>query len=163
MSKEKKCSGTCPSCGGLKAHHTDHAPNGFESCSVCNGTGKVAHAMTKGEMIKLLNDDAIRYKIRGIIKSVKNNKHMNKWHGRAMSGMNDFADAVVVDFINFVADGQGLDYGMHTYHLSWGAYQEQCLCRDETRCTHVNHLYRCNCHIPADCKKKDCPEWKEPK
>lgn len=31
---------TCSSCGGMKKHHHDHAPNGFETCKTCSGTGK---------------------------------------------------------------------------------------------------------------------------
>ena len=103
MSKEKKCSGTCPSCGGLKAHHTDHAPNGFESCSVCNGTGKVAHAMTKGEMIKLLNDDAIRYKIRGIIKSVKKGFYAHSFQGGQVEDTGKFTFSVNLGYM--IEDG----------------------------------------------------------
>ena len=29
----------CPSCGGMRAHHSDHAIGGFERCSACGGTG----------------------------------------------------------------------------------------------------------------------------
>ena len=31
----------CPSCGGMKMHHTDHAPGGFETCSTCSGQGVI--------------------------------------------------------------------------------------------------------------------------
>lgn len=30
----------CPDCGGMKMHHSDHSPNGFEKCMRCDGTGE---------------------------------------------------------------------------------------------------------------------------
>ena len=32
---------TCPSCEGMRFYHSDHAPNGYEACSVCGGLGNV--------------------------------------------------------------------------------------------------------------------------
>ena len=52
----------CPSCGGMKMHHTDHAPGGFEVCGTCKGKGTVSSTTSTA----LITIEAMRTKLNAI-------------------------------------------------------------------------------------------------
>jgi len=69
------------------------------------------------DMLKLIEGYAKKYKEAGIKASVIRNSHMNDLEGYASSMDDTLIDAVLVDFINFIAMNQGVDYGMYTKDL----------------------------------------------
>lgn len=71
--------------------------------------------LTSLDIINAIKADAIDYRPLAI-ESIKRNRHMNEIY---KSDFIDQAiiDAVLVDFINFVASKYCLDYGLHTKDL----------------------------------------------
>lgn len=144
----------CPNCGGMKAFHTDHVEGGFEMCKTCLGKGYVPSLLSKGEFLKMIDEGAVRYKKSGILKSIERSRHMNKFRAYA-SYDEDLADAILVDFINFLGLFQGLDYAIYTKDLSWENTREVCMYRENALdCIHPK--------VDSICKKKGCPIWQDP-
>lgn len=80
--------------------------------------------MTRGELLNILSEEAKSY--RGdAYESIKRNKHMNdlspadirKLEKLDPTLLQGLIDAVLVDFINYLATGQGIDYGLYTKHF----------------------------------------------
>jgi len=71
--------------------------------------------LTKGELCNMLVDRANEYRSNGILKSLKRNNHMNNFSDKKLK--QSTADAILVDFINYVAACQGMDLGLYTKHL----------------------------------------------
>jgi len=70
--------------------------------------------MTNGELLKMLTNHAKDY--RDIASnSISRNKNMNKLDGALIH--DDIIDAVLVDFINYIAAEHGGNYGLCTKHL----------------------------------------------
>lgn len=86
-------------------------------------TSATAKAMTKGDMCKCLERVARDYVKGGIRQSLRRNVHLHqlgddvlrkeKWGATTQ----DFALAILTDFINKVAMDQGLDLGLHSEDL----------------------------------------------
>ncbi len=79
--------------------------------------------MTKKDLLNLLEKEAKEYR-KGALHSVKRNVRMNnltaadlKKIGKEMKFCKRLADALLVDFINYVAAGQDVDLGLYTKHL----------------------------------------------
>lgn len=75
---------------------------------------KKPEQFTKGHLCKLLEDEAKEYRLKSL-NSIKQNSHMNSCKNPKVS--QPVIDAILVDFINYVATGQGIDLGLHTKHL----------------------------------------------
>ena len=71
--------------------------------------------MNKGDLLNMIVRYAKEYRKSGIMESVKRNNHMNKYSGENVS--HEVADAILVDFVNFVGVNQGMDLGMYTDDL----------------------------------------------
>jgi hypothetical protein len=71
--------------------------------------------MTRTDFVKCVEERVISYRKDGILKSVVRNGHMNYYSGEQVS--QETLDAIMVDFINFVAAYQGIDYAMHVSDL----------------------------------------------
>ena len=65
----------------------------------------------------MLESDLNEYRLTANV-SLRRNEHMN---GGVMLRREDIhqeiVDAILVDFLNYIAKNQGLDYGLHTRHL----------------------------------------------
>lgn len=80
--------------------------------------------MTKGELLKLLTDEAKRY--RGdALDSVERNRHMNALSRNDLARLKKdkklvqrLIDALLVDFINGIGTSQGIDYSLYAKHLN---------------------------------------------
>ena len=70
--------------------------------------------MTKIDLLNMLSNEAKTY-CPNAVETVIRNGHMNEFKGDGIS--QSAVDALIVDFINFVASGQGIDYGMYTKDL----------------------------------------------
>lgn len=68
--------------------------------------------MMKRELLDMLVENVKEYKRDGVLLSLKRNGHMNQYEGERVSGQT--IDAVLVDFVNFVAMKQGVDLGLYT-------------------------------------------------
>ena len=81
---------------------------------ICNmfKAQKACQAMSKIEMIKLLAKNALEYRKNGVLKSLKRNFHMNEYDGEKIK--KSTIDAILVDFLNFIASYQGVDLGLYT-------------------------------------------------
>lgn len=80
-------------------------------------------ALTRGDLLKLLEKEAKDYREKAL-DSVRRNCHMNGLTEADIVEVRKnpelfrrFAEAVLVDFVNWVGVGQGLDYGLKTSHL----------------------------------------------
>ena len=71
--------------------------------------------MTRGELCDLLIRDAKDYKYEGVLESITRNWRMNDYDGEEIKETT--IDAILVDFINYVASHQGLDLGLYTKDL----------------------------------------------
>lgn len=71
--------------------------------------------MTRGELVKLIDETMRLYRANGILDSVKRNSHMNEYKNEKVSQKT--LDAIMVDFVNFVASTQGIDYALYTSDL----------------------------------------------
>jgi hypothetical protein len=69
--------------------------------------------MTKGQLCKLLETDAVLY-LKDSKESLRRNTHEFSFRG---TYNHKFAMAVLIDYINFVARGQGLDLGLEEKHI----------------------------------------------
>lgn len=79
--------------------------------------------MTKKALLELLEKEAKEYR-KTALDSIKRNKHMNnltvadlKKIKREIKYSKRLIDAMLIDFINSVAIGQGIDLGLYTKHL----------------------------------------------
>lgn len=71
--------------------------------------------MTKKELLDYLENQACEYRL--IAKnSIKRNKHMNNIEKNDMIEQK-VVDAILVDFINYIALYQGVDLGLYTKYL----------------------------------------------
>jgi hypothetical protein len=71
--------------------------------------------MTKGGLLKLLEMEIVEYRL-GAIDSLKRNTHMHNCKNIKASQV--FIDALLVDFVNNIATGQGVDLGLYTHYIS---------------------------------------------
>lgn len=81
------------------------------------------HAMTRGELLKLLTTEAKEYRNEALV-SIMRSKHMNNLSLKDISRLKKeqlltqkLIDALLVGFINKIGTGQCLDYGLYTKHL----------------------------------------------
>lgn len=82
--------------------------------TIISGTVK-GTPMTKGELVKMVERNAQDYR-RFAIESLLNNNHMNNLKvGEVISQTH--IDAILVDFVNYVARFQGLDLGFYVKDL----------------------------------------------
>ena len=75
--------------------------------------------MSGGDYIKLLDEFAVGYCKNNPAKSVIRNKHMNELIGDEIITKN-IAEAIVVDFVNYVGTKLNLDHGLYTGNLNNG-------------------------------------------
>lgn len=68
--------------------------------------------ISRGDLCKMLEREIKKYKLFGVAQSIKRNKHMNKFKGSGVP--ENTIDAILVDFVNFIAVGQGIDLGLKT-------------------------------------------------
>lgn len=80
--------------------------------------------MTVGEFMKLLDGWAQKYN-RKTLTFIKRNRHMNDLTDEDIRDLQKrrkqfqrFADAILVDFLNYIGASQGVDYGMYTKDLT---------------------------------------------
>jgi hypothetical protein len=71
--------------------------------------------MTVIELLTKLKNSAIAYRNDGVVESITRNRHMNEYRGEKLS--QETVDAILVDFINYVAMQHGVDYGLYTHDL----------------------------------------------
>lgn len=71
--------------------------------------------MTKIELLEYLKNMAIEYREKAA-KSIHNNNHMNELV-ETDTVESKMVDALLVDFINYIGNFQGVDYGLYTYDL----------------------------------------------
>jgi hypothetical protein len=73
--------------------------------------------LSKRDLMNLLEKEAKLYRLNAN-DSLRRNGHMNDY---AMKGREDvpqeIVDALLVDFINYVGTGQGLDEGLYVHNL----------------------------------------------
>jgi len=107
-------------------------------------------AMTRGELLNLLEKEAKQYRLQALA-SIKRNKHMNNLSRKDLAQLKNnqqltqrMIDAVLVDFINAIGISQCLDYGLYTKHLESEA--KIVLHHDDLPCT-------------ARLRKKDGGNW----
>lgn len=74
--------------------------------------------MLAGEFVKMVDTIARRYRD-GAIESVKRNSHMNALGGECRLTQDEI-DAVLTDFVNYLASCQGMDYGMYASDFAKG-------------------------------------------
>jgi len=70
--------------------------------------------MTKKELLQMLCDYAKSY-CPGAAMSIARNNHMNEYQGEDVPQI--LVDALIVDFVNFVAGEQCMDLGFYTKDL----------------------------------------------
>ncbi len=70
--------------------------------------------MEKGRLLKILCDEAKSYCLKAI-KRIHVNKHMNEYQDEEVSQA--VADALIVDFINFIGESMGVDLAFYTKNL----------------------------------------------
>jgi hypothetical protein len=71
--------------------------------------------MTNGQLVEAIVKHAKAYVKDGVMQSVKRNSHMNDYSGEKIS--KSTTDAIVVDFVNFIALQYGIDLAMYTSDL----------------------------------------------
>ena len=72
--------------------------------------------MTKGELLKMMEKIAVEYCNRDVLASLKRNSHMNEYKGEVIT--QDTIEALIVDFVNYVGNYQGINYGLKTCIMS---------------------------------------------
>lgn len=72
------------------------------------------NCLTSGDLIDILIKDAQGY-IPGSVASIKRNKHMNNCERKKID--QEVVDAVIVDYLNYVASKYGMDLGLYTKDL----------------------------------------------
>lgn len=70
--------------------------------------------MIKRDLLKMLEENAKEYR-KDAFSSIRRNNHMNKATGQDIDQRD--IDALLVDFVNFVAMRQGVDLGLYTKDL----------------------------------------------
>ena len=70
--------------------------------------------MTRSELCQMLENRAREYRI-DAKKSIKRSKHMHECRERHIK--QKVIDAMLVDFINYVALSQCMDLGLYTHHI----------------------------------------------
>lgn len=83
---------------------------------LCQGIRNTLKPMTKGELLKMLENCAKDYR-KKCVDSIIRNKHMNDLSMDEETPSQEMIDAILVDFINYVGLFQGLDYGLYTHYL----------------------------------------------
>lgn len=76
--------------------------------------------MTRGQLCKLLEDEVATYR-KTARRSIRRNRHLNGATDGELDGLNrhpGIVDAVLVDFVNWVAVGQGLNLGLRRSRLT---------------------------------------------
>lgn len=68
--------------------------------------------MLKKELLDILVANAKEYRKQDVPASLTRNRHMNQYEGERISGQT--IDAILADYINFVAYKQGVDLGLYT-------------------------------------------------
>ena len=69
------------------------------------------------ELLELIEKNVKNYRHEGIANSIIRNSHMNNFKGTVEDIDPDLVDAILVDFVNFLARNQCVDYGMYTCDL----------------------------------------------
>lgn len=70
---------------------------------------------TKGQLLKFITDCATEY-VKEANLSLSRNKHMHNYN--CLEYIDQVVvDALIVDFVNFIAYRQGLDWGLYTKDL----------------------------------------------
>jgi hypothetical protein len=72
--------------------------------------------MNKKEFYELLISEIELYRFNAL-ESIQDSHHMNKCQARDLKVSQNFIDAILVDFVNSIMVGQGLDLGLYTKHL----------------------------------------------
>lgn len=72
------------------------------------------NCLTAGDLIDILIKDAQGY-APGSVASIKRNKHMNNCEGKKID--QDVVDAVIVDYLNYIASRYGMDLGLYVKDL----------------------------------------------
>lgn len=72
--------------------------------------------MNRGELVKYLEQVARDYRTDALL-SINRNSHMNELKGVSYLSQQQ-VDAVLADYINFVAACQGIDLGLYTSDLN---------------------------------------------
>jgi len=75
---------------------------------------EIGKNMTNGELMDMLIDHAKDY-VPDAIASIKRNTHMTEYQGEKIS--QSAVDALIVDFVNFIAARHGMDLGLYTKYL----------------------------------------------
>lgn len=81
--------------------------------------------MTTGEFLNILTEEALRYRPI-VLTSIKRNRRMNDLSNNDFRGLKKrdqdrlqrTADAILVDFINFIGASRGVDYALYTKDIS---------------------------------------------
>lgn len=71
--------------------------------------------MTNSELIDMLIEHAKEYAI-GVTESIKRNNHMNNLRNNVIIEQ-ETADALIVDFVNFIGGKHCMDVGLYTKDL----------------------------------------------
>jgi len=71
--------------------------------------------MNKGDLCKMIVEQAKEYRNNGVLESVKRNGHMNNYQNENVS--QDTIDAILTDFVNFLASKQWVDLGLYANDL----------------------------------------------
>ena len=71
--------------------------------------------MTRGALVEMLVKQAKDYRKEGVLKSVRRNEHMNDYTGQEVS--QESIDAILTDFVNYMAAQQGMDLGLYAKDL----------------------------------------------
>lgn len=97
--------------------------------------------MTRGKLLKLLDGEAMKYREEALA-SIERNRHMNDLSEEDIAKLKEnqewaqrITDALLVDFVNFIGTGQGLDYGLRTKDITMTAKAKMVLHHDDPPCT----------------------------
>lgn len=71
--------------------------------------------MNNAELIEMLVKHAKKYVDGDVMESVKRNNHMNDYNNAPVS--RNTTDAIITDFVNFMAMRHGIDLGLHASDL----------------------------------------------
>lgn len=88
---------------------------GIVFCDLKNCADYLNNKGGKGELCDLLVNRLKEYKKTDVLKSIKRNNHMNEYDGEEIKETT--IDAILVDFINYVACSRFIDLGLYTKDL----------------------------------------------
>ena len=71
--------------------------------------------MNNAELIEMLIEHAKEYVAGDVMESVKRNNHMNNYNNAPVS--RNTTDAIITDFVNFMAMKHGIDLAMYASDL----------------------------------------------